>query len=99
MKQNEKQFDGTFFFDPADKIYADHFPANPVVPGSLIVHAFMDAAGKAGPVQDGYTLENFRFKEFIVPGRYPFRVRATKDRLHCELYNKSKTVVTGIVKL
>ena len=99
MKQDEKQFDGIFFFDPADKIYADHFPGNPVVPGSLIVSAFIEAARTNGLAAGGYTIENFRFREFISPGEYPFRVRTTTDQLHCELYNKSKAVVTGIVKL
>ncbi|MBU4420644.1 MAG: hypothetical protein KKH84_06520, partial [Proteobacteria bacterium] len=34
---------GTFYFDPSDRIYAEHFPGNPVVPGSLIIHAFLKA--------------------------------------------------------
>lgn len=38
--------EGTFFFDPKDKIYKDHFPENPVVPGSVIIHAFSLAVKK-----------------------------------------------------
>ncbi len=33
---------GLFFFDPLDKIYKDHFPGTPVVPGSIIISAFVE---------------------------------------------------------
>ena len=37
--------EGIFHFDPDDPIYRDHFPGYPVVPGSLVVQAFLDLAG------------------------------------------------------
>ena len=58
---------GTFYFDPADRIYEDHFPGNPIVPGSLIVHAFTEAGKKLGLEANRCTIENFRFREFVSP--------------------------------
>lgn len=90
--------EGTFFFDPADRIYEDHFPGNPVVPGSLLVQAFIQAAGRMGLAAERYTVENFRFKKFVAPGEYPFRIQYGADRLKCELYHQNEILVTGTLK-
>ena len=96
------QIEGTFFFDPADGIYRDHFPGNPVVPGSLIVHAFLEAGEKAGFSGAEYTIENFRFREFISPGEYSYSIRMLPDHLKCRLYRNHrdtpKTLVTGTIR-
>ena len=92
------QIKGTFYFDPADRIYEDHFPGTPVVPGSLIVHAFTETGKKLGFVVDGCTIENFRFREFVSPGEYPFDIQLLPDRLKCRLYQGDKTLVTGVFK-
>jgi 3-hydroxyacyl-[acyl-carrier-protein] dehydratase len=88
---------GEFFFDPGDFIYTDHFPGNPVVPGSLIIEAFMSVVR---PVVEGawetLSVENFRFRHFISPGRYAFRVAGTPNgAMQCTLYSGGRTVVTG----
>ena len=90
---------GIFYFDPADRIYADHFPGKPVVPGSLIVYAFLEAGKKVGFAANHYTIENFRFREFVLPGEYPFSIQLQSDRLKCRLYQEDKTLVTGILKI
>jgi len=89
---------GTIFFDPADRIYADHFPGNPVVPGSLIVHAFLEAAGDLGLDFPCRQLENFSFREFLNPREYSFTLEVLSDRLVCRLYDGNKTLVTGTIK-
>ena len=94
---------GIFFFDPTDKIYADHFPGNPVVPGSLIVSAFIKAGEKIGFPTKRLIVKNFRFKKFIPPGEYRFNIKCSQNRLNdkvvckmeCNLYYKNKAVVTG----
>ncbi len=91
---------GTFFFDPEDTIYTDHFPQNPVVPGSLIVHAFMTAGSQSRDAQGKCMVENFRFRQFIAPGEYAYFIRiqkggAAERQLKCELFYKEKAVVTG----
>jgi 3-hydroxyacyl-[acyl-carrier-protein] dehydratase len=40
---HNKILKGLFYFDPDDLIYTNHFPQNPVVPGSIIVFAFIKA--------------------------------------------------------
>jgi 3-hydroxyacyl-[acyl-carrier-protein] dehydratase len=95
---NKGMVAGTFFFDPADRIYADHFPGYPVVPGSLIIHAFLDAAEKLGLDFPCRQLENFGFREFLTPGEYPFSLEVQSDRIVCRLYKGSKTLVTGTIR-
>lgn len=92
------QTKGTFYFDPADSIYEDHFPGNPIVPGSLIVHAFSEAGSKLGFAANHCTIENFRFREFVSPGEYSFDIQLLPDRLKCRLYREDKTLVTGVFK-
>jgi 3-hydroxyacyl-[acyl-carrier-protein] dehydratase len=97
MGAHEPIIAGEFFFDPEDFIYQDHFPGNPVVPGSLIIEAFM---GVVRPVVEKkwqtWSVEKFRFRHFISPGRYAFRVVGKPDgSMQCALYDGGRTVVTG----
>ena len=90
---------GIFYFDPDDSIYQDHFPGNPVVPGSVIINAFLTAGKEAGFFQDPYVIRAFRFKGFVSPGEYAFRIQLTKDQWECRLYQDtagaSNTLATG----
>ena len=88
-------YEGTFFFDPSDKIYAHHFPANPVVPGSLIVHAFIEAAERMAGKRNPDLIKQFKFKRFISPGEYPFQIRIAADEIRCTLFDKKEIVTTG----
>lgn len=94
---------GTFCFDPTDGIYVDHFPGNPIVPGSLIVHAFLEALKQTGTIHHACCADNFRFKAFITPGEYSFRIETTDKGFKCRLYspdgNDIKTVTAGIITL
>ena len=80
---------GIFFFEPTDKIYADHFPGNPVVPGSVIVNAFIEAGKEAGFNGDPFTLKDFRFKGFVIPGEHAFRIKLDSGQLTCRLFQNS----------
>lgn len=90
-------WEGVFYFHPDDGIYRDHFPGYSVVPGSLIVHAFLSAATGAGISEKYITLENFRFREFLTPGRYPFRMECLENQLNCRIYRGDKILVTGVI--
>ena len=90
--------EGIFHFHPDDAIYRDHFPGYPVVPGSLIVHAFLQAAEEVGISGGWDTVQNFRFREFLTPGRYPFRMECLENRLNCRIYRGDKILVTGVIK-
>lgn len=92
---------GHFYFDPHDPIYKDHFPGHPVVPGSLIVSAFLEAA-QTHEGRTMTTVQNFRFRRFISPGRYAYRIEQCKtgDTAHlvCTLYDEQTRVATGTMQ-
>jgi 3-hydroxyacyl-[acyl-carrier-protein] dehydratase len=89
---------GFFFFDPSDPIYEEHFPGQPIVPGSLIIHAFLDAVRSAGLSGTDPILENFRFRRFITPGRYRYTLSMRDGAVRCTLYEDETHVVTGTVR-
>jgi 3-hydroxyacyl-[acyl-carrier-protein] dehydratase len=89
---------GTFFFDPEDRIYEDHFPGRAVVPGSLIVQAFLEAGKAIGFSSAGGGVENFRFKEFVAPGTYAFSIEGIDKGWQCRLYHEGITVVSGLLR-
>ncbi len=92
-----KNFSGSFFFDPADEIYLEHFPGNPVVPGSIIINAFVNTLIKNNITSSNFKIKNFRFKKFISPGEYKFNVTADSSNYSCKLYNNEKAAVTGVI--
>jgi 3-hydroxyacyl-[acyl-carrier-protein] dehydratase len=87
---------GQFYFDPDDSIYRDHFPGHPVVPGCLIIHAFILVTGRFAKGDRQSSIANFRFKRFLSPGYYAYRIEPKPDGcLACYLYDEDKAVVTG----
>ena len=95
----ERTVQGKFFFDPEDRIYRDHFPGNPIVPGSLMVHAFMVACEREGIPVGHCSLRNFRFRVFIAPGEYDYKMSVVSDVVTCALYDGAKKVATGTLTL
>ncbi len=92
-------WEGVFCFHPNDGVYQDHFPEYPVVPGSLVVRAFIEAAAEAGFLPDYLSAENFRFREFLSPGHYSYRIVLEENRLKCLIYQGEKKLVSGVLKI
>ena len=96
------EINGTFYFDPDDRIYEDHFPGNPVVPGSVIVNAFLKAGKESGFWEGRYIIEGFRFKGFVSTGEHAYRIHFQTDQMNCRLFQtasgSSKTLVTGTLR-
>jgi 3-hydroxyacyl-[acyl-carrier-protein] dehydratase len=90
---------GTFFFDPEDLIYKDHFPGNPTVPGTQIIRAFIESGRKIVPSAGRFMIDNFKFKQFIKPGEYRYRIRQSPGFLSCELFDGDNPVASGRLKL
>ena len=90
---------GKFTFPADDPIYADHFPHAPVVPGTLIIHAFRQEATRNGWQVRG--IRAFRFRHFATPGTYAFTITPTEYGLRCTLTqtdeagNAGKPLATG----
>ncbi len=98
MKEERDRWEGTLYFHPDDAIYREHFCGCPVVPGSLIVHAFLEALEGAGFPIKCRAIEQWTFREFLSPGRYPFRIERCGENVHCRIYRGDKTLVRGILK-
>jgi hypothetical protein len=43
-------------------------------------------------------VENFRFKEFVLPGEYAFSIEDRDKGWQCRLYHKNITVVSGLLR-
>lgn len=94
-KIEQMEWKREIFFDPEDRIYGDHFPGNPVVPGTLIANAFMEAARDIGFHRGTFEMENFRFRNFISPGEYPCTISISGEKLSFRLYNGKKVAASG----
>lgn len=96
------EINGTFYFDPADRIYDDHFPGNPIVPGSVIVHAFLKAGKESGHWEGTCIIEGFKFKRFVSPGEHAYSIEFQRNRMKCRLFqtnsDSSTILVTGIIR-
>ena len=70
-----------FFFDPADPVFADHFPGCPVIPGSLLLDCFGKTAGRAARERlKPVSIRNARFLRFGRPGWVDIEVVRAEGR-------------------
>lgn len=90
-----EEWEGFFFFPAESLIFADHVPGAPVIPGSVIVHAFLDEIHRKYPQDTVLRIERFRFRHFAPPGQYLFRMRAENSRIRCELFTTEQRYATG----
>ena len=88
---------GKFYFDPADPVYEQHFPGSPVVPGSLIIKAFLRAVCKQGYDCAQVALKDFRFKKFVKPGTYDYHLQLSGNRIYCSLSSTNLEYVSGVI--
>lgn len=91
--------EGVFYFDPEDAIYTEHFPGNPVVPGSMIIHAFLTAAREKGLASTFSSLGNFKFRRFVSPGEYRYSLEPSGTDLRCRLFDGATVVATGALEV
>ena len=84
---------GLFYFDPNDPIYQDHFPGRPVVPGSLIVAAFLKVVEQEEI--EPTAIKRFRFKKFVIPGTYAYQMVIATGMIDCTLLQRKETFATG----
>lgn len=85
---------GTFTFPADEAALQDHFPDSPVIPGTLIIHSFVQALRTRMP-EAMLSASRFRFKEFITPASYQYSIEQTPSGFSCTLFSKGKKAVTG----
>lgn len=88
-------YQGWFYFEPDDPIYAGHFPGAAVVPGTLIIEAFLARIEQMGIAATG--LNRFRFKSFATPGLYVYEVVVADRRVRCRLLQEGREVAEGTI--
>lgn len=93
--QKLKTWEGALYFDPEDPIYQEHFCGAPVVPGSLMVHAFLTISAQAGFPSECLVIEQFSFRGFLSPGRCSYRVIFSDGCLHCRIDQGNKIIAKG----
>ena len=102
LRPQKQTYEGVFDFDPGDPIYKDHFPGHPVVPGSLIIQAFVTAAQSFPVPFKAVAVENFRFRRFVAPGKYPYRLEQHGEgekgqSWRCSLLDGDQVVASGVL--
>lgn len=89
-----------FRFPAEHPLFADHFPGAPVVPGSLLLRAFMEEAHRTWPEASITAVRSFRFRHFVTPGEHPVRMQRTPEGIRCTLLNaQGAQLVTGTLVL
>lgn len=90
---------GVMSFDPNNKIFKEHFPGNPIIPGSLIINEFYNAA-VSNNLNVNYPMEimGFKFKKFLKPGNYQYILEKKTKGIWCTLFNKSTVCTSGWIK-
>ena len=83
---------GELFFDPEDRIYNDHFPGNPIVPGTLIINALSRIINYGT-----FKIENFRYRNFLKPGLCSYKLEGDKGKWKCTVFDGDKTFATGTI--
>ena len=80
-------------FDKLDAIYEEHFPGNPIVPGSLIVDSAVVQIRQEFPDVQVTEIANFKFRSFVKPGRYKLELHLKESFIKVILWdNKTKKV-------
>jgi 3-hydroxyacyl-[acyl-carrier-protein] dehydratase len=82
-------------FEPDDACFNEHFPQNPVVPGSLVaglcLKAMREHLGRTGRL----VIERFSFSRFASPGAYTLDIEEQGDTCLCTLSSDDTVFARG----
>jgi len=87
-----------FYFDPNDPVYQVHFPSFPVVPGSLIIDAFLKAIQKNKTLPDNITIQSFKFIQFAKPGHAKYEIKISETNSQCFLFQNQALIAKGRIR-
>jgi len=85
-------------FDAGDACFREHFPGNPVVPGSLITGLCLEAARELLHGERMPRLRRIAFSRFAAPGLYRLRVEHGEDGLLCTLSQGETVFARGRIE-
>lgn len=87
---------GEVFFDPKNPVYNYHFPGDPVVPGSFIIEELKNAVIDHNVnLKQPIELKNFKFRKFLRPGSYNYKIEVSKGVAACTLSGDGIVYCTG----
>jgi 3-hydroxyacyl-[acyl-carrier-protein] dehydratase len=95
---DNKSIQGTFYFDTNDPVFQVHFPSFSVVPGSLIIHAFLKAITQNATLPRNITIKSFKFIHFAKPGNATYEIKISKTQTQCYLFQNKKIIAKGLIK-
>lgn len=88
----------TVRFEPGDACFHEHFPNNPVVPGSLVaglcLQAMREHLGHTGTL----TIERFSFSRFAPPGAYTLDIDDDDGACLCTLSREDTIFARGRIR-
>jgi 3-hydroxyacyl-[acyl-carrier-protein] dehydratase len=73
------------YFDRADACFNEHFPGNPVVPGSFIAGLCMQVIAQHRGRREPLRIRRFSFSRFAPPGMYALSIEEQGDTYLCTL--------------
>ena len=85
-------------FAADDLCFTEHFPENPVIPGSLIISLALYCAQQFSHCGNKkLQVKKFAFHQFAGPGRYRLHVDAHEHALSCCLKTQDTVFATGAI--
>lgn len=82
-------------FRPGDACFHEHFPGNPVVPGSLIAGLCLEAMRQHLGCSGRLTIERFAFSRFAPPGAYTLGLDEQENGCLCTLSRDEDVFAQG----
>jgi len=74
---------------PDDACFHEHFPDNPVLPGSLVAALSLQVVREDFGRTDALRVERFTFRRFAAPGAYELRITADDGAFRCRLLQEN----------
>ena len=96
--KTKKVIQGKFYFDPNDPVFQVHFPSFPVVPGSLIIDAFVKAIKKDCTLPHNIKIQSFKFIQFVKPGNASYEIKISETQTRCFLFQNQIMIAKGLIK-
>lgn len=88
-------------FSPEHPLFADHFPAAPCVPGTLILATMQSESARHFPQWRIMGVQRFRFHSFVEPGQYHYSLtlQAESSLIRCELHSPTRRIAGGSLRI